>query len=140
MTDVDVAVGVRRAIVQDEFVASGTGFTDLLVETVLFPTGQQIRLAFGQISAHREIGIRQIQRRLVLAFHFIVHSSYLSLKAERIRTGCKVGLCRLLVRCDGVPQLINMVKFFLITDFVQQLHVQVLTVEVTTEAEQVHFQ
>ena len=62
MADVNVAVGIGRAVMQHEtFVAAFADLTDALIETALFPFGEHLRFAFRQIAAHRERRIRKIQ-------------------------------------------------------------------------------
>ena len=59
--DMDVAVGIRRAVMQDEFHAALRRLAHLLVETLLLPARQQLRLALRQPGAHRKIRLRQEQ-------------------------------------------------------------------------------
>ena len=74
MADVDVAVGVGRTVVQDEFVAPGTGLAQLLIQAAFLPLLQQLRLALGQIAAHGKIGLGQVQGRFIigLVLHIVV--------------------------------------------------------------------
>ena len=65
--DMDVAVGVRRAVVQDEFLAALRGCAQLLVEVALLPARENLRLALRQAGAHREIRLRQKQRFGIIA-------------------------------------------------------------------------
>ena len=58
VTDVDVAVGIGRAVVQDEFLGTGTRLADALVELLLLPLLQPLRLALGEVAAHGESGFR----------------------------------------------------------------------------------
>ena len=73
VTDVNIAVRVRRAIMQNKFIPSCACFTDFAVQTNFFPARQHFRLTLCQISTHWKFCIRQVQCRFVLAFHFIVH-------------------------------------------------------------------
>ncbi|MGX0965827.1 hypothetical protein AB7M63_006276 [Bradyrhizobium japonicum] len=67
--DMDVAVGVGRAVMQHEFGAA-LGFpAQLVVETDVVPIFQQFRLALRQAGAHREIRLRQI-KGLGIVFDF----------------------------------------------------------------------
>lgn len=50
MADMDGAVGVRRAVVQDEGLAVLVLLENLLVDMLFFPLGQTLRLALGQVS------------------------------------------------------------------------------------------
>ena len=65
---VDVAVGERRAIVEDEIGCSGgfAGGDDLVVESGFFPNLQTLRLVFHEIPAHGEARLRQCQRVFVI--------------------------------------------------------------------------
>ena len=69
--EVQIAVGVGRAIVQDEFWPSGAGCADSLVELVLLPGGNPARLAARQIAAHGEGRIGQIQRFSIMCHGLI---------------------------------------------------------------------
>ncbi len=64
--DVDVAVGVRRAVVQHELGRALACGAQLAVEVVLFPLGHPSRLALGQVTPHREGGVGHVQRGTVL--------------------------------------------------------------------------
>ena len=67
MPDVDVAVGIRWAVVQDELGPTGTEGADLLVELFFLPGGDPLRLPFGQITPHREGGVGKIQSVFVVS-------------------------------------------------------------------------
>ena len=65
--DMDVAVGIGRAIVQHE---AGTAFLDLtqaLVEFGFLPPLEELRLTLGQTRAHREIGLGKEKRLGIIA-------------------------------------------------------------------------
>ena len=53
MADMDGAVGVRRAVVQDEGLAVLVLLENLLVDMLFFPLGQTLRLALGRLAASR---------------------------------------------------------------------------------------
>ena len=63
---VDVAVGVGRAVMEDERRAPGGGplLEDLLVKAVRFPLLDGLRLLLGQGGFHGESGLGQVERRL----------------------------------------------------------------------------
>ncbi len=61
VAEVDGAVGVGRAVVQDVFGRSGAGTANLLVEAGRLPDGEALGLASGQVRLHGEVGLRQIQ-------------------------------------------------------------------------------
>jgi hypothetical protein len=59
--NMDVAVGVGRAVMQHEFGAA-LGFpAELVVEADLVPVVQDFGLALGQAGAHREFRLRQVE-------------------------------------------------------------------------------
>ena len=57
----DVAVGERRAVVQDKFFRAGALLLDFFVELRGFPFFQPFRFPGDEVGLHREIGARQIQ-------------------------------------------------------------------------------
>ena len=67
MPDMDVAVGVGRAVVQHELVAALGRFAQPAVKAELVPARQNFRLLLRQARAHREFGLRQEQRLAVVA-------------------------------------------------------------------------
>ena len=77
MPDVDIAVGVRRAVVQDELFAPGARRAQPLVKTAFVPLANPLRLALRQVAAHGERRFRHIQRVAVGAginsFLFCIH-------------------------------------------------------------------
>ena len=58
MADVDVAVGIRRAVVQHELRPAFALRADLLIKAHLVPALQKLGLQFGQAGAHRKFGLR----------------------------------------------------------------------------------
>ena len=66
MADVNRAVGIGRAVVQDEFRRIGEGGALLAVNIGLFPKGEHLRLALRQIAAHRESGFGEVQRIFIV--------------------------------------------------------------------------
>gem|GEM_PF-2438119 len=61
VTDVDLAVGVGRAVVQHEAPGAGAGGAHLAVDIVRLPTLEHFRFSLGQVGLHREAGLRQVQ-------------------------------------------------------------------------------
>ena len=57
---VNIAVGVGRAIVQDEFRRPGAARPDLPVEVHGRPAGERLGLARGQVGFHGKVGPRQV--------------------------------------------------------------------------------
>ena len=63
MPDMDVAIGIGRAIMQHEAVAllARPLLAQLAIEVDLVPAGEEFRLTPGQAGAHREIRLRQVE-------------------------------------------------------------------------------
>ncbi len=61
MAQVQVAVGVGRAVVQDELGPAGRSLADFLIELALLPVGDPFGFALGEIAAHREGRVGQVQ-------------------------------------------------------------------------------
>jgi hypothetical protein len=62
MADMDVAVGIGRAVMQHVFRAAGGTGAQLVVKPHSLPSGDQFRLLLRQSPAHRKIGFRQVKR------------------------------------------------------------------------------
>ncbi len=78
VTDVNVAIGVGRAIVKNEFVATDARRAQLAVQVEPLGVGrvpffQHVRLPLGQVGLHGETGFRQVEGRLVV-FAFVAHA------------------------------------------------------------------
>ena len=67
MTDMNAAIGVRRAIMEDELVPPLTLLAQVAVYVQVLPALEHVRLALGQVTAHGKGGFRQIQSVLVVA-------------------------------------------------------------------------
>ncbi len=67
MTNVNIAIGIGRAIVQNKPWPSGTNFANPLIEFFLLPQPHPLRLTLRQIAPHREGGIRKIQGVFVIS-------------------------------------------------------------------------
>ena len=70
LADVDVAVRVRRPVVQHEFRPSAARLADLFVGFLLLPFLDPLRLPSGKVTAHGKGRIRKIQRFLVVGLVF----------------------------------------------------------------------
>ncbi|MNS41262.1 hypothetical protein D3C72_736110 [compost metagenome] len=66
VTHVDLAVGVRRAVVQDELGRAVAGVAQAVVAAFVVPFLDPARFALGQVAAHREGGVGQVQRGTVI--------------------------------------------------------------------------
>ena len=69
VADVDRAVGVRRAVVQHEFLVALVLLQNLLVDLVVLPVLESLRLGLGKTGTHGKTGLGQIHRLLVLVCH-----------------------------------------------------------------------
>ena len=68
MADVDVAIGIGRAIVEDELLAASAGIAQGSIEIHLLPARKDARLLLGKASLHGEIGLRQEDGVTVIAW------------------------------------------------------------------------
>jgi len=69
VADVNVAVGVGRAVVEDEFGPVAGVLLQLSVEAELVPAGEHLRFPFRQVGAHGEIGEGKVEGL------FVVHAA-----------------------------------------------------------------
>ena len=67
MADVHVAIGVGRAVVEDELVAALAGFANLPFQIALKPFRQNQRLLLRQAGLHRKVGLGQEDGVAVIA-------------------------------------------------------------------------
>jgi len=61
MADMDLPVGVGRAVVQDELGRTGAGVAQALVEALLFPLLDPAGFALGQVAPHRKRCVGQVE-------------------------------------------------------------------------------
>jgi hypothetical protein len=78
VTDVDRRVRVRRPVVQDEARPSGGGLADRAVDVALLPLAHPAGLALGEIAAHRERRVRQVERGLPVGLGRVGHQCVVS--------------------------------------------------------------
>ena len=69
VAEMNGAVRVRRAIMQDKGLSVLVLLLQLLVNMVLFPLREALGLVFREITPHREVGSGQVHRFLVIARH-----------------------------------------------------------------------
>ena len=69
VAEVDRAVGVRGAVVQDELLVALVLLEQLGVDVVVLPLLEPLGLVLGEARAHREARLREIRRLLVLVRH-----------------------------------------------------------------------
>ena len=67
MTDMNVPVGVGRAVVQDEGLGPGARGADTGVEIQRLPMLEHLGLALGEVGLHRKAGVGKIQGMLVVS-------------------------------------------------------------------------
>ena len=67
MTDMNAAIGVGRAIMEDELFPSLALLAQIAVYVQILPALEHVRLALGQVTAHGKGSFRQIQGVLVVA-------------------------------------------------------------------------
>ena len=71
---VNVAVGIRRAVVQHETGLALVVLHQVKIKAVLFPVLQKLGLLFGQACTHFKIGFGQVDCAVVILCHWFVHS------------------------------------------------------------------
>ncbi len=69
VADMEMAVGVRRAVMQHEFLASLRGLAQPAVQIHRRPAREDRRLALWQIAAHRKLGLGQKDGRTIIRRH-----------------------------------------------------------------------
>ena len=68
VTDVNIAVGVGRAVMQNKLGSACRGLADALIEFFLLPLSDPLRLTFGKVAPHREGCFGHVDR--IFAFRF----------------------------------------------------------------------
>src|SRR3990167_3976853 len=91
MAHVDVAIGVGRAVVEEEPLAPGALLAEALIEAELRPAFEDRRFLGGKPGLHREIGLRQEDGVAVIAFWSLVRHRPWPLAARG--PVCPCGLC-----------------------------------------------
>ncbi len=72
VADMDIAIGIRRAVMQGEIRFAGHRFAQLAVKIEFSPALHDFRFALWQVAAHREIGYRKIEGFFVI---HVIHSA-----------------------------------------------------------------
>ena len=121
VTDMDVAVGVGRAVVEYETRSAFRLLANLLVKLFLLPFLDPLRLAFGEVAAHREGRIGQVQGVLVIG-----HGDH------SVR---KIVFCGNDVLGNLLPERIKAGKYLLIAQLMQKADANVGAVEVARKIE-----
>ena len=75
MAHMDVAIGVGRAVMQDEALAARAGLAQLTVQIVGRPLRQNRRLLLRKAGLHRKVGRRQEDGVAVVGCfgHYLIH-------------------------------------------------------------------
>jgi hypothetical protein len=68
VADMDLAVGVRGAVVQHKLRFAGAHVAQLFVNAFVVPLLDPAGFAFGQVAAHGERGVGQVQGAAVIGF------------------------------------------------------------------------
>ncbi len=74
VAQVDLAIGVRRAVVQHEQRAALRVVAQAGVKALVLPARQNARFALGQVAAHREFGCRQMKGGFVVLAHAVARN------------------------------------------------------------------
>ena len=72
MADVDRAIGVRRAVMQNELRPTGADLANFLIQLIVVPFFQHLRFALRQIGFHRKLGLGEVQGLFVIHGHDVV--------------------------------------------------------------------
>ena len=95
VADMQVAVRIGGAIVQDEGLAVASCLAQAIINADLFPPGQPFGLALGQASAHREFGYGKGQRVFIFGCVGTHVSGPFQDKSSMSKKGRRVGPCAL---------------------------------------------
>ncbi len=68
MAQMDITIGIGRAIVKNILFTSSAGSSNLLIEISVLPFFENPWLPLGQIGAHRKVSFGQIQCCLVISW------------------------------------------------------------------------
>src|SRR5262245_33233249 len=86
MADMDVAVRVRRAVVENELLARFRRRAQLRVKVIFLPARQNLRLALRQAGPHRKVSLRQKQRFRIISLG-LGHTRLLAGRSECGKAG-----------------------------------------------------
>ena len=64
----DIAIGIGRAVMQNELLTASARLAQLFIETNLLPVRQNRRFLLREAGFHREIGFRQENRVFIICF------------------------------------------------------------------------
>ena len=92
MTDVNAAIGIGRAVVQNKLRPTFALRAQLLIQANLVPALQNLRLALRQGGLHRKLGVRQIKRGFVIGhFRLFVSDWHPAVEAGRLNAPMGTG-------------------------------------------------
>lgn len=80
---VDVAVGKRGSVVENEGGFASGLLLDLLIKAVFFPFGESLRFALGEGGAHGEVGHREVKRVFIGVGGWLFFGAHDEEKKER---------------------------------------------------------
>ena len=73
MADMEVAVGIGRAVMEHIFRPACSVIAQAFVEVHLLPAGEDLRLLLRQSGAHRKLRLRQVEGGRIIAFGGVGH-------------------------------------------------------------------
>src|SRR3984893_13896541 len=114
VTDVNIAVGVRRSVVQHKTWAAFARRTNRFVDPSLLPILDPAGFAFGQVATHRKGRVREIQSRFVVGLAGVGHRYFRLLRCRKI----VASLCDVDPNLPG--QLIEIAIALLVAKLVQE--------------------
>ena len=103
VADVQMAVGVGRAVMQGEIAASGL-FAQAVIDPDLLPAGQPVGFALGQACAHGKIGFGQEDGVAVVSFRRI---GFGRIGAHRMRSFIAMGVWRAGARREAASRRLD---------------------------------
>src|SRR4030066_309668 len=71
VTNVDIAISIRRPIVEDIFLSILTSFPEPLIKISCLPFLKHDLFHFGEVCLHREVGPGEVERVFIILFHIV---------------------------------------------------------------------
>ena len=72
VADVNIAIRIGRAVVQNKLGPAFARFADALIELAVLPLRDPARLTLGEIALHREGGVRQVQSFFIIGHKMLL--------------------------------------------------------------------
>jgi len=132
----DVAVGVRRPVVQNEAQATGRRGADRFVNLAPLPVLHPAGFPPREVSSHRKRRIRQIECCLVVGFGIVGHCFFL----RRSTRGGEIFACLRHVGANLRGQRRQVVVLLFIAQLAQEFDIHAPPVNRLVEIEHEHFQ